>query len=194
MNVLFFGYKKCDRGYSFIRAALLLLPLILVFGFSGGQRQQEAVHRLNIKQVITDEKPGINSNYEYGKELYPEYSYHGLPETFLIKKSAGISFRPSDIESIRIAKLLFIPADLEEFTVTITFTSSAGKRLHDFTKRNLDSRIALEIDRKIFIIATIMDPIGSIMNITVGNRSVEEIRKELSKVSKNIIIDLHTKE
>ncbi len=193
MNVLFFGYEKCNRGYSFIRTALLLLPLVLLFGFSGGERHQEAVHCLNIKQVITDEKPSINSNYECGKELYPEYSYHGLPETFLIKRSADISFRPSDIESIRIAKLPFIPAGLQEFTVTITFTSSARKRLHDYTRRNLNSKVALEIDHKIFVIATIMDSIGSIMNITVGNRSVEEIRKDLSKISKNIIIDLHTK-
>jgi len=188
MNGVFSACKEYLRDLSAFEGAVLFLLLILIPSFSQGELQGVAVHALNIKQVTTDKSLEINANYEYGKNLYPQYSYHGLPKSFFIKKSADISFRPSDIESIEIRKPPFIPPGLEEFTVTITFSRLAGQRLRDYTEQNVHNKIALEIDNSIFVIATIMDPMETVMNITVGNRSIAEIKDELSKISENIIV------
>ena len=70
--------------------------------------------------------------------------------------------------------------------MTITFDDSAAARLYSYTQRNRNIKVALAVDKHIFIIATILDPVRDEMNITVGDRTIEEIKDDLSKICKNI--------
>jgi hypothetical protein len=188
MCVFFSVCKKKAVNFSFVEKCLFVLSLVFIFGFSGGDKPEQELHYLHLKRVVTDETVVNKSEFEYGKRLYPEYSYHGLPDNFLIRKNPDISFRGSDIKLIEIKKLPFLPADMLEFIVTITFNDSAAARLYSYTQRNTNIKVALEVDKLIFIIASILDPIHEEMNITVGNRTIEEIKDEFSKICKNIKI------
>lgn len=176
------------RNFFNINPIAIILSLFFVFGFSDAGRTEEATHYLNLKQVI-DTDNNINSDYEYGKELYPQYSYQGLSDSFLIKKSPDISISPNEIELIKIRRMPFVPASISAYIVSIHFNPSAVKKIKAYTKRNVDKRIALEIDDKIFVIAKILDVLQDEAKITLRQRSLEEIERELRKISNNVVID-----
>lgn len=153
-----------------------------------GETKEDDLRNLNIKQVITNTKMIDNSDYEYGKMLYPQYSYEGLSEYFMIKKTPDISFEPKDIKLIKIIREPWIPDNKLEFTVNINFYSSGQKKINPYSRQNINKKVALEIDGKIFVIATILENIESEMKISVSNKTAQTIAAELRKVSNNITI------
>jgi preprotein translocase subunit SecD len=166
----------------------ILFIIVFILGFSSGPKKPENSYNLNIKQIITSSNIETQSNYENGKALFPQYQYHGLPEDFLIKKSPDLSFSYGDIKSIEIDRMPFYFPDKLAYNVSISFHPLAGERLFAYTKQNVNEKVALEIDNKIFVIATILEPLRTKMVITVGNKTVKQIRSELSKICNNIII------
>ncbi len=180
--------KKMVNKFSHVNRIVLILPLFFLFCFSNVGRIEEATHYLNLKQVI-DTNDSINSNYEYGKKLYPQYSYEGLSDSFLIKKYPDISIGPNEIESVRIKRMPFAPPSMSAYIVVIHFDPSAAKKIRAYTKKNLNKRIALEIDGRIFAIVKVLDVEEYELNITLSKRNLKEIEKELLKKSKNVVID-----
>jgi preprotein translocase subunit SecD len=164
---------------------LLLVPPI--FTSSPVHANGDQLHPLLLKEVAdTDEN--INSSYEYGKERYPLYAYHGLQENFLIKRSAVVSIDPSKIDLIEIEKAPFSPSERKVYTVSIHLKPDGAKKIRAYTKENLNERVAFEIDGKIFIIAKILSLIEDEINLVLSKKSIQEITAELQKVCNNVII------
>ena len=57
-----------------------------------------------------------------------------------------------------------------------------------FSAKHLDKRVAMEIDGKIFKIATIIDIMSDEVLVTIARSSLSEIEKEFKKVTDNIRI------
>jgi len=184
---LFSPQKKVVRPWL-LKTSFILIQLTLVFGCSNIEATEQHFHYLNIKQVIeTDDN--INSNYEYGRNLYPQYSYHGLPDNFLIKKDPDISISPKDIELVEIKRMPFSPPNMQVYTIAIHFHPIAANKIKAYTEQNLSNRIALEIDGKIFVIVKVLDITKDEVNITLGKISLDEIEKEVRKICDNVVAD-----
>lgn len=182
-------FEKVNKNLSIKHIKFpILVIFICVFGFLSSEKGITNSYNLHLKQVSINPSLTTQSGYESGKKLFPEYQYHGLPEDFLIKKRPDISFSSDDIKSIEIDKMPFYPVNKLEYEVTINFHPSSAERLFAYTKQKTNQKIALEIDNRIFVIATILDPLRTKMVITVGNKTVNQIRNELSKICNNIIL------
>ena len=168
--------------------------LILIWLFTGPHYLYTVVNAsshqcLTIKEVIdTNDKINIDSNYEHGKEHYPRYSYAGLSDNFLIKKVPDITLCAGDIRSIEIKRQPFSQPHIPNYVISIHLESAAATKISDYTKRNLDKRIAIEIDGTIFAIPKILEEIREELDLTLGGWSLKEIERELRKISNNIVI------
>ena len=183
MLLLFIEKRNKMKIYCYFFLMFLILS-VSCSSLSDNKGSENAF--LRFKTVIDDPKIKPNSKYEHGKELYPKYSYQGLSDSFLIKKSADITIASNEIESIEIKKMPYVPANMLQFTVILFFKNDAAKKLHSYTKGKINERVALEIGVKIYFIALIIEPIEREMNITVANRTLEEITSDFAKVSKKI--------
>lgn len=171
-----------------MRNIICLSIAFLIIGFGFDIHSEEPVHSLNFKQVLLNPSSQRIGEYDYGVVSYPNHRREGLPDDFLIKKHPDISFKASDIKSIRIGKA--VTASNETFyNITIVLNKSAGENLYKFTKLNENKRVALEIDNEIISIPTIISPISDTMTIGGSDKSVNEIKAIFSKISKNISVD-----
>jgi hypothetical protein len=159
---------------------------ITIVNFAYSQNQK---HSLYFKRVLISDPP-LNEigDYEPGTALFPDYSEHGLPDDFLVKKVPDCIISPSEIVSIEIVRQAYIPKDVLEFTIKIKFTNPAGKVIFNFTQSNLNEKFAVEINKVIFTIATIMAPIKDEMNITSGDKSKEELIMIFQQISNNVSV------
>lgn len=142
---------------------------------------------LNFKTV---QEAAGDKNYEYepGKGLYPRYSNEGLPEDFVIKKIPDLSLTYRDIKKVEIQRAPAYPSSLSAYTVRIHLWKESAERMRIFSAKHLDKRVAMEIDGKIFKIATIIDIMSDEVLVTIARSSLSEIEKEFKKVTDNIRI------
>jgi hypothetical protein len=166
---------------------LTMVLFSLVFAFPSNGRKEKASHYLNLRNVITD--PGVKheSDYEYGKLIYPRYKAIGLPDNFMIKKSPDLSFGSQELKVIRIARQSF--SNVESYVVSIVFEASIGDKLTKYTKNKIGDEIAVAVDEYILVIARILDVFDKELTFTVTNRKLNEIEDKLSPVSRKIIIE-----
>ena len=153
---------------------------------SNGQKEKSS-HSLNLRSIITD--PGVKheSDYEYGKSIYPRYKVLGLSEHFMIRKSPDLSFGPRELKMIRITRQSF--SNVESYVVTIVFEASVGDKMTEYTKHNIGNQIAVSVDESILTIARILDTIDKEFSFTVTNRKLNEIEDKLGLISRKIIIE-----
>jgi preprotein translocase subunit SecD len=172
------------------RSSVIISIIVFIFIISvrSAETKEDILHNLNIKQVITNSKMIDNSDYESGKMLYPQYSYEGLPEYFMIKKTPNVSFEPNDIKLVEIIKEPWISDDMLQFTVNIFFNSSGRDKIYAYSKQNINKKVAIEIDSKILVIATILEKIENEMTVIINKKTAPTISAELRKVSNKIII------
>ena len=109
MNTLFSNNMHKFKCSSVIISAMIFIFMISVIS---AETKEEVLHNLNIKKVIANPNMINNSDYEYGKMLYPQYDYEGLPNNFMIKKTPDISFEPKDIKLIEVIKEPWIPDNM----------------------------------------------------------------------------------
>jgi phosphohistidine swiveling domain-containing protein len=173
-----------------LRNIIYLSLGLLIIGISFDLHSEESFHTLNFKQVLLNPSSPRIGEYDYGVVLYPNYRRQGLPDDFLIKKQPDISFKSSDIKSVKIAKTVADP-NAKFYNITIVLTESAGQDLYRYTKLNENNRVAIEIDNEIISIPTIISPISDTMTIGGSDKSVDEIKAIFSKISKNISVDTH---
>jgi len=162
--------------------------IVLVFGFPSHASQGQ-MGCLNVRQIIVDPNLSTNPNYEPGRELYPKYSYHGLPDDFLVKKTPDISINASEIKLIKIKRMPFSSLSDQVYTVTFYLDSRAAKKMQEYTVTNVGKKVALETADKIFVVATILNVISDELSITVLGKDVGEIEVQLRKLSQNIVVD-----
>ena len=161
---------------------------ILMISAISAETKEESLHNLNIKKIIVNPNKINNSDYEYGKMLYPQYDYEGLPNNFMIKKTPDISFVPKDIKLIEVIKEPWIPDNMLEFTVNIFFNPSGQRKINPYSNQNINKKVALEIDSKILVIGTILEKIENEMQVIINKKTAQTIAAELRKVSNNVII------
>jgi len=177
LNRFLFLLKMKVKSYLYIKYTLIMFFLYFALFFSAVELRSEPLYYLNIKQVLlTDDK--INSNFEYGKNLYPEYSYCGLPDNFLIKKTPDLSIAPKHIKSVEIRKMSHSRTRMPAFLVDIHFDSSAATEINAYTKQHMNEEIALEIDNKIFVIVKNSVALGEEVHIFL----VKKILKYLKRI------------
>jgi len=139
-------------------------------------------------KTVQEAGGGRNYEYEPGKELYPRYSYEGLPEDFVIKKTPALSLTYEDIELVEIKKDPFSPSYMSTYIVTIYLSEESVKRMRTFSGKHLKKRVAMEIEGKIIKIATIVDIIGDKLSVTFTDASLSEIENVFRKVTEKIKI------
>jgi hypothetical protein len=161
---------------------------ILMISAISAETKEEGLHNLNIKQIIVNPNKINNSDYEYGKMLYPQYDYEGLPANFMIKKTPDISIEPKDIKLIEVIKEPWIPENMLEFIVNIIFNPSGQKKIYPYSNQNINNKVALEIDSKVFVIGTILEKLENEMKVIIKKKTAQTIADELRKVSNNVII------
>ena len=168
----------------------LIFPVFLFLLMFGGNLQaEENLYALVFKEVITDQDVPFNpGRYVFGRHLYPQYSYHGFPENFLIKKSPDMSIAPTDIESVSIVRNPFSQSHVLHYMSTITFKPRVANQLFEYTKRNLEKRIAIEIDGRILAIPTILQPIENILLLDTAGMPIEVLQSTFQKISANVTV------
>jgi preprotein translocase subunit SecD len=127
--------------------------------------------------------------YEPGRKLYPRYSYEGLPEDFVVKKSPDVSFKDRDIEYVEIKKDPFSPAHMSSYIVTIYLQGKSAERMRAFSEKHLKKRVAIEIDGKIINIPTINDIVENKFSIIFVKTSISDLENEIKKVTDKIRIE-----
>lgn len=168
--------------------AIILLFYYNIFpSFAGGKNKD--LSYLILKRVETNLSSFSETAYVKGKELYPEYSYHGLPENFLIKKTPDVTIDPKGIRMVEIRKMRFAPVNMPAYTIIFHFNTSTAIKIRNYTKENLNTHVALEVDGKIFVIAKILDVVENKLNISVAKKDINEIKCTVRKISRKIIID-----
>jgi hypothetical protein len=179
-----------NNMHKFKCSAVVLSMMIYIFMFcvTSTESKENVLHNLNINKVITNSSMINNSDYAYGKKLYPQYSYEGLPEYFMIKKTPDISFEPKDIKLVEIIKEPWIPDGKLQFTVNIFFNSSGRDKIISYSKQNINNKVAIEIDSKILVIATILEKVENEIAFIINNKTAQTIADEFKKVSKNVQI------
>ena len=178
----------------YIKKITLIMAFILLYSNldTAYSKDKDALHCLNIKKVITDNNVRDNSEYEYGKLIYPQYERYGLPENFMIKKTPDVVFRPDEIKSIKIKNQPFIRLS---YVVTINLEPSGQKKIDAYAKKNINSLVALEIDNNIIVMPKItgeIDTMQTTLQFTIGNKTIQEIEMELRKISKDIVIETNS--
>jgi preprotein translocase subunit SecD len=144
---------------------------------------------LNIREVIEgDNNTKVSSDYEYGQSLYPRYEDAGLSENFLIKKIPDVSLCQVDIKSIEVEEQPFSQPHLRVYFVSIYLNTLAANKVSGYTRSNMGKHIALEIDGRIFAVPKILEEVKTKIKLTAGWNGLEEIKRELGKISDNIII------
>ncbi len=173
-----------------IACTMLLCLCVFIVGFSGKGNKQKGKDNLNFKQILLVQDNKVEAGYEYGKECFPEYSFHGLPETFLLKKAADISFSPSQVESIEIRRMPYIPPTMLNFQIIINFDKLGSKKLYAYTTKMVNKRVALEAGSKVFNVVTIMEPIeNGHISFSLIEKPFTEVRDILSKLTDNIVTE-----
>ena len=119
---------------------------------------------------------------------YPNFRRQGLPDGFLIKKHPDISFKSSEIKSVKIGQTMKNTSS-RLYNITIVLTDSASQELYKYTKLNENNRVAIEIDNEIISVPTIISPISDTMTIGGSDKSVDEITAIFSKISNYISVD-----
>jgi hypothetical protein len=192
VNIMADFKNKCIKALKILGNKKLMssFTLLLIFWpvLSHCEPDQQALPNLSFKRVVLHGGSAFKGDYEQGKYLYHDYSLMGLPENFLIKKTPDISFNPSEIEWVEITKMPFVQPGILAYDIKIVFDESAKEKIRKYTSRNVNKRIALEIDEKILAIATIVEPVATEMVISVSDKTVDELEKEFSKVSEKISI------
>ena len=177
------------RDKRHMRYKLIFPVFLFLFMLVGNLQAEENLYALVFKEVITDQDVPFNpSRYVFGRHLYPQYSYHGLPENFLIKKSPDISIAPTDIESVSIVRNPFSQSHVLHYMSTITFKPRVANQLFEYTKRNLEKRIAIEIDGRILAIPTILQPIENILLLDTAGMPIEVLQSTFQKISANVTV------
>ena len=172
----------------FISSIFIFFALLLPMSKSS-LLAEENLYALVFKEVITDQDvPFEPARYVFGRHSYPQYSYHGLPEHFLIKKSPDISIAPTDIESVRIVRNQFSASYMLHYMSTITFKPSVANHLFEYTKRNLKKRIAIEIDGRILAIPTILQPIENVLLLDTAGMPIDVLQSTFQKISTNVTV------
>lgn len=184
-----FLYLLSETIIRYFGKILILVLLFGVFHCSYIQANAKNYHCLNIKEVVDiEDKIGIDSNYEYGKRLFPQYTDAELSENFLVKKIPDLSLCRDDIRLIEVEREPFTQPHLTPgYVVSIHLQSVAASKISEYTKRNIDKQIALEIDGRSFAVPTILEQVKVKMRLFVG-ADLEEIKRELGKISNNIVI------
>jgi len=187
MNIRWYATKNLP-GNATRLIHILISFTILVFS-SPTHANQGRTNCLNVRQISVN--PDLNSdpNYEPGRELYPKYSYHGLPDNFLVKRIPDISINSIDISLIKIKKMQFSSSSGEVYTVTIYLDSTAARKMQEYTMENLGKKVALETAGKIFVVVTIVNVISDELNITLLGKDIDEVEMQLRKLSQNIVVD-----
>ncbi len=142
---------------------------------------------INFKAVHESANQG-NGDYELGKELYPKYSYEGLPEDFTIKRSPDLSLSYADIELVEVRKNPYSPSYLSVYDVTIHLNNEAGERMHAFSVKHLKRRVAIEVDGKIICIGTLAYVVDNELVVMIIKTSSAEIENTFGKVTDKISI------
>jgi len=151
-------FSRKQVRLSFFKQIISMVVFLLVCSscLPGIHNESSQRRELNFKTV--QEVPS-DKNYEYepGKRLYPKYSYEGLPEDFVIKKSSDLSLTYKDIKEVEIERAPAYPFSLSAYTVRIHLWKESAERMRIFSVKHIDKRVAIEIDGKIFAIPTILD-------------------------------------
>jgi hypothetical protein len=179
--------RKTTRYFGVILVLILAFTSFFVPDIEATERSS---HCLNIKQVIDDNGKtiGIDPNYELGKRIYPGYASEEVSESFLIKKVPDISLCKEDVKLIEIETEPFTQPHLAPgYIVTIHLQAAAANRISNYTKRNLDKRVAIEIDGTIFAIPKILEQVKTKMRLFAGS-DLEDIKRVLGKISDKIVI------
>ena len=183
-----FSRKKSGLpNFGEIILILILISTICNSCFSSIQNNSSQRSVLNFKAVL---EGGTlkNLGYEPGKELYPSYSYEGLPDDFLIKKSPDLSLTDRDIKLIEIERNQFSPSYMAVYTVTIHLQQESAERMRTFSAKYLNKRVGLEIDGKIFKITTLIDVMSSQVVVHIARTSFSEIESQFRKITDKIRI------
>lgn len=164
---------------------LAVIVLVLLFHSYLNEARSTAPEHLplNFKNVMVT-REGIDHEYEPGKDIYPRYSYTGLPEDFAIKKSPDLSLRYEDIASVEIKK--GFSSHVAVYTLTINLHKEAAERTRAFSEKYLKRKVAVEIGGKIIEIVTIIDIVSDQLVLTIGRTTLSELEREFRKVTDKI--------
>ncbi len=177
--------RHTKLGFLIVLLFFAVLPEI---GDSGNRKG--ASHLFSFKDVILEIKPGITSEYEYGKEAYPAYSKHGLPGNFWVKRDPDLSFSKDDIGLIKIERTPSPFFDRKSFQVTIHLNSDAAEMMRAYSERKLNKLVALAVDDKILGISKIINIVSSELVIHINRIPPKKIEEDFRKVCDNVIVDL----
>ena len=143
---------------------------------------------LNFKKVIDNNRLKIDSNYMYGKDIYPRYKFQGLSENFLIRIEPNISIPSSKIESVKVIKIDNKQIKYNQYMIIIKFSYDISEKIFKYTNENINQKIAIEINGNIFNIFTIFTPVREEMRIGIVNQSLDDIIQILSNICDEICI------
>lgn len=178
----------CSRLFFLKQARLSYLSIILGFLISLPSNPWADNYRsskLLIKKVEFDIINHIKDGYNYTKtkDIFPNYSYLGLPSEILIKPQPDLSVEPNDIVKIIIFNYPSTSSGYLYFNVRFIFSANLSAVLKEYSSKNIGKHIALEIDGEIFVIPKILTIIENDFDITMASKNFDNVKKILSKVS-----------
>ena len=138
---------------------IIVFIILSGVGFAGQGMEHEEKASLEIKHILIPQEGKAYTDYELGRKYISDYSFHGLPETFLIKKQPGLSIQPEAIDSIEIKRMPYIPPDMLNFQITINLNKTISEKLYRYTQKLTNEKIAFALNCKVFHVVTIMEPI-----------------------------------
>jgi preprotein translocase subunit SecD len=108
--------------------------------------------------VDNDEKTTISPDYEYGESRFPNYLAYKLPKHFIIKKSPDLIIDGDKIEEI-IIKNERKKSTTPLYVATIKFKPDMRSIIKEYTNKNRNKVILIEIDNDILSVNMIMDEV-----------------------------------
>jgi hypothetical protein len=174
---------RCLKG-NVVFVLMLLVITLQPIGTDGTAKDCEC---LNFRGVLdSDSGKNVGSDYEYGRDLYPRYPLAGLSSNFLVRKRPDISLCSEDLKLIEISREPLFEPTKPGYVISLHLQSAAATRINQYTKTHIGKQIATGIGEKIQAISVIMDEIKDVLEISVANRTLQEIQNELMTLCREI--------
>jgi hypothetical protein len=143
-------------------------------------------NNLSLYEVKNDCEDCPSEEYSIGRELFIDYKFHWLSDNFVIKKEPDLSFYPNEIINILIKKAEYPAGQTSNYIVTIDLNDSASDRLREYTRANLNTKIALQLDDTILTIVSIKAVLEDGFSFALRNTNYEKIEDIFKTLSDNI--------
>ena len=143
-----------------------------------------------LNDIVNSDQVTRESEYTSLKSIYEFIDYgESLEEKLFVKEKSGFFVKNTDILSITIGDAAFHPPDMLIYRVIIKLNDRIAENISLFFKERLSKSVALIIDKAVFTIGDVLEPVKTEFAVTVFGRTKQQIKSELHIICENILIE-----